>query len=75
MEREIEGDFIEKVNLELADVYGEVMKETNVEWEEFNKLYQTFFNLFLKLKNNKEYIRLNNKSNILLSFILMKFFC
>ncbi len=31
MEREIEGDFIEKVNLELADVYGEVMKETNVE--------------------------------------------
>jgi signal transduction histidine kinase len=28
MEVEIEGDFIEKVNLELADIYGEVIKET-----------------------------------------------
>lgn len=31
MEAEIEGDFIEKVNLELADIYGEVMKETKEE--------------------------------------------
>lgn len=31
MKTEIEGDFIEKVNLELADIYGEIMKETKEE--------------------------------------------